>query len=62
MRPAFSGITAGLIIYPIAHWGAHWSHGDSALIAALWIGLAYALARAIDNPEPGVPLRRRRRR
>lgn len=62
MRPAFTALVAGLIILTIAHWGAHWSYGDSALIAALWVGLVYALARAIDNPEPGVPLRRRRRR
>jgi hypothetical protein len=60
MRPWLAGITAGLIIYPVAHFGAHWSYGDSTLIAALWAVMVYSVAYMIGNPEPGVPWRRSR--
>lgn len=55
MKPLLVGLTVGLIIYAVAHWGAHWDQGDSTIIAALWTAMSYILARVLGNPEPRVP-------
>lgn len=57
MKPFLAALIAGAIVFLWAYYGAQWDWKDSAVIAAVWAAMAYALTRVFSDPEPGVPKR-----
>lgn len=54
MKPIIAALIAGIVVFLWAYYGAQWDWKDSAVIAAVWGAMAYALTRVLSDPEPGV--------
>lgn len=57
VKPFVATLITGAVIFTWAYYGARWGWTGSTAIAAVWAAMAYALTRALTNPEPGVPRR-----
>jgi hypothetical protein len=57
VKPFIAALIAGAIVFIWAYHGARWGWTGSVVIAAVWAAMAYALTRALTDPEPGVSRR-----